>query len=137
MGLTSWYSEFSQGFAHISGRPVAFSAVLALTVIWFATGPIFRFSDTWQLAMNTISSIVTFLMVFVIQNTQNRQTEALQIKLDELIRATRGAHNVLLDLEDLQEDNLEEFKARYEALARRAREDLKHGKRDTDGSAEP
>ena len=136
MSFTSWYSEFSQAFAHVSGRPVAFAMALGLTLLWLVTGPIFRFADTWQLVMNTISSIVTFLMVFVIQNTQNRQTDALQIKLDELIRATHGAHNVLLDLEDLQEDNLEEFKARYLALARRAREDLKRGKQDTDAAAD-
>ena len=135
MSLTSWYSEFSQWFAHISGRPVAFATASALTLLWLVTGPIFRFTDTWQLVMNTISSIVTFLMVFVIQNTQNRQTEALQIKLDELIRATQGAHNALLDLEELEEDQLVAFRARYVALARQAREDLKSGKRDT-GAAE-
>lgn len=131
MNLGSKYSIFSQWFGHMSGRPVAFAMALTLTLGWLVTGPVFHFSDTWQLVMNTISSIVTFLMVFVIQNTQNRQTDALQIKLDELIRATRGAHNVLLDLENLQEENLEEFKARYLALARQAREELKRGGRDT------
>lgn len=135
MRLTSWYSDFSQWFSRLSGRPIAFALALGLTTLWIVTGPVFGFSDTWQLVMNTISSIVTFLMVFVIQNTQNRQTEALQIKLDELIRATQGAHNALLDLEELEEDQLVAFRARYVALARQAREDLKSGKRDT-GAAE-
>ncbi len=121
MARATWYSRFSQGFARTSGRPLAFTLAAGLTVLWILTGPIFGFSDTWQLVMNTISSIVTFLMVFIIQNTQNRQTEALQIKIDELIRATQDAHKALLDLEELDEEAIEQFKQRYLALARAAR----------------
>jgi len=96
------------------------------------TGPLFGFSDTWQLVINTGTTIVTFLVVFLIQNTQNRDTEALHIKLDELIRATQGAHNALLDLEELEERQLDEFRARYIALAKSAREQREHGAVDTD-----
>src|SRR5271154_5847597 len=132
MARALWYSRFSQWFSRTSGRPVGFATALGLTSLWILTGPLFHFSDTWQLVMNTISSIVTFLMVFVIQNTQNRQTDAFQIKLDELIRATQGAHNALLDMEDLDDSELALFKDRYTTLARRARQGLKHGLPDTD-----
>jgi len=94
---------------------------VAVVLAWVVTGPIFHFSDTWQLVINTATTVVTFLMVFLIQNTQNRDTEAIQIKLDELIRATKGAHNALLDLEELEEEALDQFRARYEALALKAR----------------
>jgi low affinity Fe/Cu permease len=126
------YSRFSQWFARTSGRPLAFILALGLIIAWIVIGPVFHFSDTWQLVMNTISSIVTFLMVFVIQNTQNRQTDALQMKLDELIRATQGAHNALLALEELDDTQLTIFKERYTKLAQRAREKLKRGLPDTD-----
>jgi low affinity Fe/Cu permease len=96
------------------------------------TGPIFGFSDTWQLVINTGTTIVTFLMVFLIQNTQNRDTEALQVKLDELIRITQGAHNALLDLEELDEKELDSIKATYCQLAKKAREGLRRGVDDTD-----
>jgi low affinity Fe/Cu permease len=94
---------------------------VAVVLAWVVTGPIFHFSDTWQLVINTATTVVTFLMVFLIQNTQNRDTEAIQIKLDELIRATKGAHNALLDLEELEEETLDQFRTRYEALALKAR----------------
>jgi len=100
--------------------------------VWILTGPLFAFSDTWQLVINTGTTIVTFLMVFLIQNTQNRDTEAIQLKLDELIRATQGAHNALLDLEELEEDNLDAFKRKYQALAELARQQLVRGQLDTD-----
>ena len=105
-------------------------------MVWLVTGPLFAFSDTWQLAINTGATIITFLMVFLIQNTQNRDTEAIQVKLDELIRATQGAHNALLDLEDLEEDSLNAFKRKYQALAAVARTDLSRGDLDT-GTPEP
>ena len=112
--------------------------MLAMLVIatWIVTGPLFGFSDTWQLVINTGTTIVTFLMVFLIQNTQNRDTEAIQIKLDELIRATRGAHNALLDLEELEETTLDEFRAKYQAMAAVARQELGQGRPDT-GTPDP
>jgi low affinity Fe/Cu permease len=90
-------------------------------LVWVITGPLFDFNDTWQLVINTFTTVVTFLMVFLMQNTQNRDTEAMQIKLDEIIRATRGAHNSLLDLENLDEEELDEFRQYYVELAGRAR----------------
>ncbi len=107
--------------------------MLAVIVIllWVITGPIFDYSDTWQLVINTGTTIITFLMVFLIQSTQNRDTEAIQIKLDELIRSTSGAHNALLDLEDLEEEALDEFRRRYQILAQAARKDLDGGSKDT------
>ena len=131
-----WYARFAKGAARQSGRPRVFVVAVAVIAAWIVTGPIFGFSDTWQLVINTGTTIVTFLMVFLIQNTQNRDTEAIQVKLDELIRATQGAHNALLDLEDLEEDQLDQFKRRYEALAEAARADLERGERDT-GTPEP
>lgn len=102
-----------------------------LILAWVVTGPIFEFSDTWQLVINTATTILTFLMVFLIQNTQNRDTEAIHLKLDELIRATQGAHNALLDLEEMEESQLDEFRQKYEALAIRARLDIESGDSDT------
>lgn len=131
-----WYSRFAKVTAHYCGRPRVFSMAVAVILIWVTTGPIFNFSDTWQLVINTGTTIITFLMVFLIQNTQNRDTEAIQLKLDELIRATKGAHNALLDLEELDEDNLDAFKAKYQALAATARFELSHGNQDT-GTPEP
>lgn len=128
----SWYSKFAKTTSHICGRPKSFSLAVGIILLWIISGPIFHFSDTWQLVINTGTTIVTFLMVFLIQNTQNRDTEAIQIKLDELIRITHGAHNALLDLEELEEDELDAFRARYELLASAARTQLKHGLQDTD-----
>jgi low affinity Fe/Cu permease len=136
MRRIAWYSRFARWVARVSGRSITFALALGLIAAWITTGPIFRFSDTWQLVINTATTIVTFLMVFVIQNTQNRDTEAIQIKLDELIRATQGAHNVLLDLEEMEEDQLNRFRSRYEMLAREARDELKRGRPDT-GTPEP
>ena len=132
----AWYSGFSKSISHFCGRPKTFGLAVALIVIWVVTGPMFGFSDTWQLVINTGTTIITFLMVFVIQSTQNRDTEAIQIKLDELIRATKGAHNALLDLEELEMDSLDAFRKKYEMLAAAAREDLLNGTLDT-GTPEP
>ncbi len=126
------YASFAKHVARITGRPVVFSMAVGVIAVWIVTGPIFQFSDTWQLVINTGTTIVTFLMVFLIQNTQNRDTAAIQLKLDELIRATQGAHNALLDLEEIEEEHLEEFRTRYLRLAAEARKKLAAGIRDTD-----
>ncbi len=128
---SSQFTHFARWTSRATGYPVTFVAALLIIVVWAVTGPLFGFSDTWQLIINTGTTIVTFLMVFLIQNTQNRDSEAMQLKLDELIRAINGAHNGLLDLEELTEEDLERIKARYEALARKSREDLKRGLKDT------
>ncbi len=131
MSKTSWYTRFAKAAAHFCGRPRVFVLAVGVVAVWVVTGPIFEFSDTWQLVINTATTIVTFLMVFLIQNTQNRDTEAIQLKLDELIRSTRGAHNALLDLEVLEEDTLDAFRAKYAALASAARTQLDRGLEDT------
>ena len=136
MSSTSWYSQFAKRAAHFCGRPRVFTLAVGVIAVWIITGPLFGFSDTWQLVINTGTTIVTFLMVFLIQNTQNRDTEAIQVKLDELIRATRGAHNALLDLEELEQENLDAFRIRYQALAVAARAELSRGMDDT-GTPEP
>jgi low affinity Fe/Cu permease len=121
---SSWFSDFARKTARASGQPVVFSLAAAVIVLWLITGPFFGFSDTWQLIINTGTTIVTFLMVFLIQNTQNRDSEAMHIKLDELIRAINGAHNALLNLEDLGEAELDRIRADYTRLAEEARETL-------------
>ena len=132
----SWFTRAAKTASRAAGRPITFIAAVSILLIWAITGPIFQFSDTWQLVINTSTTIITFLMVFLIQNTQNRDTEAIQIKLDELIRATQGAHNALLDLEDIEEKSLDAFRSKYRALAAAARADLDHGNQDT-GTPEP
>jgi len=136
MGNGNWYSQFAKTAARFCGKPRVFTVAVGVIVVWGVTGPMFGFSDTWQLVINTSTTIVTFLMVFLIQNTQNRDTEAIQIKLDELIRATKGAHNALLDLEEMDDEMLNEFRARYEKLAEAARKSVEEGGPDTD-SPEP
>ena len=136
MSSTSWYSHFAKRTAHFCGRPRVFTLAVGVIAVWIITGPLFGFSDTWQLVINTGTTIITFLMVFLIQNTQNRDTEAIQVKLDELIRATKGAHNALLDLEELEQENLDAFRTRYQALAAAARSELSRGMDDT-GTPEP
>jgi low affinity Fe/Cu permease len=136
MRVTAWYSQLAKSAAHFCGRPRVFVSAVAVIVIWVVTGPVFHYSDTWQLVINTGTTIITFLMVFLIQNTQNRDTEAIQVKLDELIRATKGAHNALLDLEELEEETLEAFRRKYQALASVARAELERGAQDT-GTPEP
>ncbi|TLX21951.1 MULTISPECIES: low affinity iron permease family protein [Thermomonas] len=121
MSPSHLFSRVAKWASRAAGRPPVFTLALLVVLVWILTGPLFGFSDTWQLVINTGTTIVTFLMVFLIQNAQNRDTEAIQLKLDELIRATRGAHNALLDLEELEERELDVFRARYVALARSAR----------------
>ena len=130
------YTEIAKRVSHWCGRPGTFVLAVGVILIWIVTGPVFHYSDTWQLVINTGTTIVTFLMVFLIQNTQNRDTAAIQLKLDELIRATSGAHNALLDLEEMDEKMLDGFRHRYEQLARSAREQRSKGVSDTD-SPEP
>ncbi len=128
---SSVYTRTARWIAQLSGRPITFLLAVASIVIWLITGPVFAYSDTWQLVINTGTTIVTFLMVFLIQNTQNRDTTAMQIKLDELIRATKGAHLSLLDLEELEEKELAAFVKQYEELATLGRKQLDKGKPDT------
>jgi len=132
MQTVNWYSGFAKQISRFCGRPIVFFFAVMTIIAWVVTGPIFNFSDTWQLVINTTTTIVTFLMVFLIQSTQNRDTEAIQVKLDELIRATQGAHNILLDIEELDDMELEEFRLRYQLLATAAREAIKKGSLDTD-----
>ncbi|MEO8463929.1 MAG: low affinity iron permease family protein [Gammaproteobacteria bacterium] len=136
MSNPTWYSRFAKTASQFCGRPRTFAVAVFIIVVWAITGPLFKFSDTWQLVINTGTTIVTFLMVFLIQNTQNRDTQAIQIKLDELIRSTKGAHNALLDLEELEPETIEAFRNKYEALAKAARAQVNGGLKDT-GSPEP
>lgn len=130
------FGRFANAIATAAGHPAMFTMAVLIIGIWAVLGPIFHYSDTWQLVINTGTTIVTFLMVFVIQNTQNRDSKAMQIKLDELIRAVEGAHNVLLDLEELSEDDLQHIRERYMEIARHAREAIEQGFRDTDPDIE-
>ncbi len=127
----SWFTRLAKATARATGQPMAFGLAVVVILAWIVTGPIFGFSDTWQLVINTGTTIVTFLMVFLIQSTQNRDSEAVQCKLDELLRATTGAHNALLDLEELEEDELDEIRRSYGRLAERARADIRRGEADT------
>jgi low affinity Fe/Cu permease len=124
------FTRFAQAIAHYAGKPATFVGAVAIILVWGVSGPLFGFNDTWQLVINTSTTIVTFLMVFVIQNAQNRDTMALQIKLDELIARLDDPRQILLDLEDLDEETLERMRLEYALLADAARE--KKG-----GGAEP
>lgn len=115
---TGWFVRFAQWVSHVTGRPITFFIAVATLAVWGITGPLFGFSDTWQLVINTATTIITFLMVFVIQNTQNRDTAFMHIKLDELIRVTQKARNVLLDLDHFDDSQLETLRQDYERLAR-------------------
>jgi low affinity Fe/Cu permease len=126
----SFFDRFAKKISTFTGHPVAFAVAAAIIGAWIVCGPIFGYSDTWQLVINTATTIVTFLMVFLIQNTQNRESSAIQLKLDELIRASRGAHTALLDLEELSEGELEAFRAKYVHIAEVAREELRRGRSD-------
>lgn len=118
----SFFTRFAKRTASIAGRPLTFAAAVGVLIVWGVTGPVFGFSDTWQLIINTGTTIVTFLMVFLLQNTQNRDSEALQIKLDELIRSVKTARNEMMDLEDLDEEELDKIKEQYMSFARKAEE---------------
>ena len=124
----SWFTRAARWASHTAGRPTTFMIALTIILMWALTGPLFHFSDTWQLVINTSTTIITFLMVFLIQNTQNRDTEALQINLDELIRSLESAHNALLDLEEMDDEELDMIRQDYLKLAKAAREKAKHSK---------
>jgi low affinity Fe/Cu permease len=127
----SWFTRFAKATSRLAGRPIAFIVAASTVFVWTVTGPIFRFGDSWQLVINTATTIITFLMVFLIQNTQNRDSEAVQVKLDELLRVTEGAHVALLDLEELEEHELYQIRAVYGELAEKARANLRRGRKDT------
>src|SRR5438477_12873737 len=131
----SHFTRFAKQVAHLAGRPAAFFAAVAVVVVWALLGPRFHYGTTWQLIINTGTTIITFLMVFLIQNTQNRDSEAMHVKLDELIRAMEGAHNALLDLEELNDKDLAKIRGNYLKLASSARDALRKGEVDT-GRAE-
>jgi low affinity Fe/Cu permease len=118
----SFFTRLSQTVAHWTGKPATFFTAASLIVVWAASGPLFNFNDSWQLVINTSTTIVTFLMVFIIQNSQNRDTAAMQIKLDELIAKLEGPREELLDLEDLDESKIETIRKEFEELAEKARE---------------
>jgi low affinity Fe/Cu permease len=132
---SSKFSRIARATAQMAGHPLTFILAALLVLAWAATGPLVGYSNTWQLAINTSTTIATFLMVFLVQNTQNRDSAAMQLKLDELLRALKGAHLALLDLEELEQEELEAMRANYERLARDAREAMRAGTPDT-GSPE-
>ena len=119
-GMTLFFDRFSTLITKATGRPAAFIIACAIVIVWALTGPLFQFSDTWQLVINTGTTIITFLMVFIIQQSQNKDTLALQLKLNELIAANTGTSNRLIDVEDLTEDELEVLKKYYVRLSRLA-----------------
>jgi low affinity Fe/Cu permease len=126
----SWFTRFTKFTAHLTGQPFSFAMAVLIIAAWAITGPLFDFSDTWQLIVNTGTTIITFLMVFLIQSTQNRDAEAVHIKLDELLRVTPGAHNMLMNLEELEEHELDRLRAVYVRLAERARSGIEAGRSD-------
>jgi low affinity Fe/Cu permease len=117
---SSGFSAWARNVSCTTGKPMTFFVAVAIIVIWAITGPLFHFNDTWQLVINTGTTIVTFLMVFLIQNTQNRDSEAVQLKLDELIRAIEAADDDVINLEDKSQEELDEAKKRYLDLAENA-----------------
>ena len=112
----SWFTRFAKATAYATGRPATFALALTVVVVWAVSGPLFHWSDTWQLVINTSTTIVTFLMVFLIQSTQNRDSQAIQLKLDELIRATSGARNRMIDLESCNDAEIEHLKQELRKL---------------------
>lgn len=125
------FSKFAKWISLILGNSLSFLCAIVVVLLWAVTGPLFNFSDAWQLVINTSTTIITFLMVFLIQNTQNRDTLAVHLKLDEILRAMKGAHNELLKIEELSDEDLEKLHKRYEALAHKVKEKLCHGDTDT------
>lgn len=128
--LLGGFQRFARSVVRTSGHPMAFVIAIGIVVTWALTGPLFHYGTTWLLIINTVGTIITFLMIFLIRSAQNRESEAIQLKLDELIRATKAAQNTLLDIEELSEADLDRIKARFERLARTAREDSSAGQTD-------
>lgn len=131
------FTRFAKWTAHVTGRPLTFFLAALVIVVWVVSGPIFQFSDTWQLVINTGTTIITFLMVFLIQATQNRDAEAVQVKLDEIIRAIGNAQNELLDLEELEEEDLDRIRATYHSMAEKARSTRAKRSESKGGTREP
>ncbi|MGE5378513.1 MAG: low affinity iron permease family protein [Bacteroidota bacterium] len=127
----SWFTRAAKWASRAAGRPSTCIGAVVIILLWAIMGPLFHFSDTWQLVINTGTTIITFLMVFLIQNTQNRDTDALQIKLDELLRAVDAARNTMIDLEELDDTELEAIREDYLKLARKAKAKVKRGKDDS------
>jgi low affinity Fe/Cu permease len=133
-----WFTRFANQAAQAAGHPTAFVLAALVVIVWAVTGPVFGFSDTWQLVINTGTTIITFLMVFLIQSTQNRDSAAIHLKLDELIRSHKSAHNSLLDLEQGDEEILVKLRERYGELAAKARREVSDAMLDeADGDAKP
>ena len=132
------FTRFAETAAIAAGSPLAFMLAFFSLFVWAATGPLFGYSETWQIVINTVTTIITFLLVFLIQNSQNRETRAVQLKLDEIIRATEGAHNAMLRLEKLSDEELQAKCEEYETLAEEAQKRLRSGKGDQDtGDVKP
>jgi low affinity Fe/Cu permease len=128
----AWFTRFARSTAYHAGRPSTFLVATLVIIAWAVSGPIFHYSDTWQLAINTGTTIVTFLMVFLIQNTQNRDSQALHLKLDELIRAKKGARNALLDLDDLSDEELAKIRTSFAKIAAKAKDNVTEGNSETE-----
>jgi len=130
-----WFSRIATDTARWVGSPVAFLLACASCIIWGVLGPIYHYSDTWQLVINTATTVLTFLIVFLIQNTQNRDAKALHLKLDEIIRSIHHAHNEMIDIENLSDKELDDLKARYEHI--RNTWDKRHRDRETTHGEKP
>ena len=126
----SWFTRFANSASRETGRPGTFVLAALIVIVWAMSGPIFHYSDTWQLVINTGTTIITFLMVFLIHNTQNRDSQSIHVKLDEIIRALEGAHNALLDLDEVDDETLEKMRVRYSELGKKAREAVEAGRDD-------
>ncbi len=126
------FSKISKYMSILLGSSIAFSCAISFVIIWALTGPYFHFSNSWQLVINTTTTIITFWMVFLIQNTQNRDTKALHLKLDEIIRSIQGAHNELLNIEELSDEELQALEDRYHSLAASIKKKLNRGLSDID-----
>jgi low affinity Fe/Cu permease len=135
--LLDRFQRFARTAVRSSGHPMASAVALGMIVVWALAGPWFHYGNTWLLVINTVTNIFTFLMIFLIRNAQNRESEAVQLKLDELIRATKAAQNTLLDIEELSEEELDKIKARFERLARKARNESAAGEAEAVAPPDP